>query len=64
LRVGDEEESMGVCAGFLDAESALHTCRKSREASAYPVLPLVPMAAFYSGIEHASFPPVQHYPPE
>jgi sulfopyruvate decarboxylase TPP-binding subunit len=28
LRVGDEEESVGVCAGFLDTKSILHVLLK------------------------------------
>lgn len=64
LRVGDEDESMGICARFLYV--ACQPCAwivHGGAVFAYPVFPLVPMAALDGAVEDAAFAPVQDYPP-
>jgi hypothetical protein len=65
LRVGDEDESVGVCTSFLVLLVSLHTSHRPLHVSvAYPVLPFVPIAALYGGIEGSPLTPVQHHPPQ
>lgn len=63
LRVGDEDEPVGVCTSLLHVAVNIAHSFSTMCAASYPVLPLVPMAALYSAVEHASLTPVQDKPP-